>query len=644
VAAGAAAALVMALASTASAAWEPGEPKYGVGEDRNVPVELADGTTIYADVYFPTDEKTGEAATGEFPVTMVITPYGKAAARAVGQSSGEEEGENGLFKPLPLLVRRGYINVVTEIRGTGRSEGTFDLLDPQQGKDGAELVEWASKLPNANGEVGMYGPSYMGIIQFLTAGELGRKSPLKAILPVVTPNDPYRELFTSGGIMAGESNIPLLAVFVALPLLEPFLDEEFDPGVSVESVSGRPRSILESLLPLALEVLSGGDKSFDEKWWNERAPALRVKRIVKNRIPALLVGGWHDVFQRGSLMNFAALQNAYAGRRISAPMKKRQKLTSRYQVIQGPWSHIVAGEGFALERMALRWFDAWMRDERTGLEKVKNPVHVYDLGRDTWIDRRHYPLVEAPATQFFLDEGGALAASAPAAQQGADTVAFTGLSSPCSLTTEQYSLGAAALLLGAQGNPCLQEDTTIQAGPGALTYTTDAFTVPTTVAGPINATIFATSTRPDVQLVATIEDIAPSGSSRPLTSGALLGSFRALDERLSWTDPGGRMLLPHHPYTRASVSEVPTGGEVSRFDIEIPPTVATLAEGHSLRLTLTTSDTPHLMPTPNQLANLAGGVYGVQRHAAAASVVNVPMAAADDISTPCKICEGHELE
>ena len=628
-------------AAPASAAWEPGPAQFGVGKDRNVPVELTDGTTIYADVYYPTDEATGQAARGEFPVAMMITPYGKRGAAATGDISGEEEGGVGLFKTLPALVRRGYINVVTEIRGTGRSEGTFDLLDPQQGKDGAELVRWAARLPNANGDVGMYGPSYMGIIQLLTAGELGRRSPLKAILPVVTPNDPYRELFSSGGIVAAEANVPLLAVFIALPLIEPFLDEDAEPGASGEALSGRPASLLESLLPLAVSALTDGDRAYDEEWWNEREPATRLRRLVRNRIPALFVGGWFDVFQRGSLMNFAATQNLHAGRPQSAPMRKRQPVTSRYQVLQGPWSHVVAGEGFGLERMALRWFDTWLRGERTGLERVKNPVHVYDLGRKTWIDRRHYPLVEAPATTLYLQEGRGLGSEPPAGEQGADPVVWSGFSSPCSLTTEQYSLGAAAVLLGAEGNPCLQDDTTIQTGPGTLTYTTDPFTEPTTLAGPMAASIFATSTRPEVQLVATIEDVSPSGSSRPLSSGALLGSFRALDPSLSWLDRGGRLVLPHHPYTRASVAPVPTGGQVSRFDIEIPPTVATLEEGHSLRVTITTSDSPHLMPTPDQLGRLAGGVYGIQRNTGAASFVNVPLAPADDVSTPCRVCEGH---
>jgi hypothetical protein len=54
-------------------------------------------------------------------------------------------------------------------------------------------------------------------------------------------------------------------------------------------------------------------------------------------------------------------------------------------------------------------------------------------------------------------------------------------------------------------------------------------------------------------------------------------------------------------------------------------------------VTLTTSDTPHLSPLPQDLPNLVGGVYSVQRNRAHASYVNVPLA--NDYSFDrCPIC------
>jgi predicted acyl esterase len=92
----------------------------------------------------------------------------------------------------------------------------------------------------------------------------------------------------------------------------------------------------------------------------------------------------------------------------------------------------------------------------------------------------------------------------------------------------------------------------------------------TVVAGPIDATIYAASNRPDVELVATLEGVSPGGASKRLTSGALLGSFRKLAPGLTWRAPDGRPIAPYHPYTQASVKPVPTG-KVTRFDIESSP-------------------------------------------------------------------------
>ena len=54
------------------------------------------------------------------------------------------------------------------------------------------------------------------------------------------------------------------------------------------------------------------------------------------------------------------------------------------------------------------------------------------------------------------------------------------------------------------------------------------------------------------------------------------------------------------------------------------PTYATIAKGHSIRVTLSTADTPHLLPTLPELANLAGGVYQVQLGSSAVEIPLIP--------------------
>jgi hypothetical protein len=74
-------------------------------------------------------------------------------------------------------------------------------------------------------------------------------------------------------------------------------------------------------------------------------------------------------------------------------------------------------------------------------------------------------------------------------------------------------------------------------------------------------------------------------------------------------------VLPYHPYTQASARPV-TRGAVTEYQVQIFPTLATIAAGDRLRLTLSTVDTPHLTPLPGQLPKLAGGVYTIDRSAA----------------------------
>jgi predicted acyl esterase len=208
-----------------------------------------------------------------------------------------------------------------------------------------------------------------------------------------------------------------------------------------------------------------------------------------------------------------------------------------------------------------------------------------------------------------------------------------GANAPCSRELDQWSMGAFEDVTSPSnpnGDPCAQNDALNETGPGALTYTTAPFGQDTVLGGPVDATIYATSTRPDTEWVATLEDVAPDGTATPITTGALLGSLRAVDSSRSWTESDGRMILPYHPYTAQSQQPVPIG-TVTRFDIEIRPTFADLAAGHRLRLNLATSDLPTLLPTEADAANLLGGVYQVQRNQAAASYLEALTAPASEV-------------
>jgi hypothetical protein len=62
---------------------------------------------------------------------------------------------------------------------------------------------------------------------------------------------------------------------------------------------------------------------------------------------------------------------------------------------------------------------------------------------------------------------------------------------------------------------------------------------------------------------------------------------------------------------------------------------ATIAAGHSIRVTIGTDDSPALFPSVGQTVNLVGGIYGIQRGGSGASYVQLPLAAPGGIGAEC---------
>jgi uncharacterized protein len=609
-------------------AWSPGAARYGVGVDGNVPVTMVDGTVLRADVNYPTNAD-GSPAAGPFPVILTQTPYGKS-----GGSFSAGGGVN------TYLVERGYIHVVSDVRGTGGSQGSFGLFDPVQAQDGAALVRWAAALPRSTGEIGLLGLSYLGINQFFTAAAMGPDSPLKAIFPVVAGNDLYRDAAFRGGLIEAEFGPAYLGFTAAGNTITPLIEHRRDPAAIPGTLPGHLTGVATFQAASIVGISTGGDLAYDEAYWQERNPGRLLDRIVANDIAVFLVGGWRDLFQRGAPLNYSGLQNAAAGRPVWAPMAADQPASGRYQLLMGPWYHGNVGDGIDLNRIELAWFDHWLKGVDTGIVDTPTPLHVYDTGAKEWFDTARYPFEAAAPTTLYLGENGTLSRQAPTNSAGADPIVFTAVANPCRASTDQWSAGGLALFAESGGyeSPCSSgSPLSTQAGPGTLQYTSAPLPETSTVAGPIGVTIFATSTRPETEWVADIEDVGPDGTARPLSQGALLGSFRTLDPVRTWTAPDGKPIRPYHLSTRAAATPV-VPGEMTRYDIEVFPTLATLPAGHRLRLTLTTADTPPLLAPAPRFLDLLGGVYSVARHAGAASFVEIPLAPAGTLAQPCVLC------
>lgn len=153
-------------------------------------------------------------------------------------------------------------------------------------------------------------------------------------------------------------------------------------------------------------------------------------------------------------------------------------------------------------------------------------------------------------TPYYLQNGGSLTATAPVAS-GTDTITYTQPSLP----------------------------------GGALSYTSSPFVDGATLAGPITAKLYAGSSGTNLNLIATLYNLAPDGTATKLSSGSLVGSMRRLDQTRSWLDKGGVSI---RPYGTFAADDYLVPGQNYELDLRILPRVARLATGHAVRLSITT--------------------------------------------------------
>lgn len=471
------------------------------------------------------------------------------------------------------FVQRGYIAVTVRPRGTGTSGGQYDSQGPRDRQDGVEIVDWAAHLGGSNGKVGLEGCSGPGVLAINTAAAVGPNSPLKA---VVSACSGVGEAFPHGVFLNGGVATKNAA---ALPGIGDLI------GPTVTAYYQR----------LYADVLSGGDAAYARSYWNERGTIEDTRAIVRNNVPTLLWSGWNDVEDEGSLMTYAGLQNAVADRPAGGPMSLGQHVSGHYQVIVNNGSHTMGLD----PTIWLEWFDTFLKGENTGIDRTTTPMHLYEVGSARWINASTYPMVHKYQA-LYLGSDGALS-TRPRSVEGASQ----------SLAWQQPSLP-----------------------DGTLTYNSAPEPDGATLSGPIALTVYAKSSNTNLELIASLYDVAPDGTATLISNGALVGSQRALDQRKSWYDEHG---LAVRPYQTAVADHYLRPNLPYRLDVSLRPRQWSIAPGHALRLVLTTQapsaacatliplSTDPCFNTQPQSQSLPGGVYSILSDHRHPSTVDLPL-------------------
>jgi uncharacterized protein len=435
---------------------------FGVRVLRNVLIPLSDGVCVAGDLFLPDSP-------GSFPGLVSYYPYHK------------DDLIGALFDhPNRYFAARGYASVLVDLRGLGNSEGAaWDVGDPREATDGAEIVEWAAKQPWCDGNVGMWGMSYGGITSFKTAA-VGPPH-LKAIVPMNGGLDHYHDIVYPGGCFNCLGILGGWGPFMtAMNLMPPMYQ---DPD-------GRWYRLWRERLnaaraPYIMPYQQHPD--YDEYWKSKTIPGENIT------VPAFLIGAWRDIFPE-------AMVSAYE--RVRGPRR----------LLMGPWMHEMPDlASFAqVDYLAemLRWWDCWLKGEDNGV-RDEPPVVIYVQGHG-WRHESEWPIARTKDSLAYLnlDSGtGTLATKPPV---DATEVSYVG----------DPTVGVMAGLWDPTGTGL---GAPLDQGPDdlrSITFTGDPLQDAMEITGSPEATIYvAIDEGAEANLVVKLCDVSPDGHSALITTG-----------------------------------------------------------------------------------------------------------------------------
>jgi len=467
----------------------------------NQRVPMRDGITLSADVYLPVGEPARR------PVILSRTPYLKSDMITVTRAQE--------------FVKRGYAYVAMDVRARGDSDGENFHPYFNEGRDGYDSIEWCAAQEWSDGNVGTYGGSYLGAIQWLTA--LYQPPHLRAMAVLVPPSDPFVETptgvpgpqhlcwlhYVSGRVTQPMEAVNWERVYQHLPLVT--MDEQ------AGRVDWRWRKEFEHT-------------QLDDYW----QPLCYQHRFHELSVPALHISGWYDDEQVGTPLNYIGMTT----RGATPEARASQRL------LMGPWGHNVnasskVGEidfgGQAVIDLygeIGQWFDRWLR----GINVLSKPVRIFVMGENTWRDEQEWPLARTQWTPFYLHSDGRansrfgdgqLTTTAPAASEPADNYTYDpGSATP--FVTEQTSSQ-----IGGPDNYA-----SIQRRDDVLVYETEPLEQDTEVTGPIRVDLYASSSAPDTDFMAMLIDVWSNGFRQRLCDGMVRARFRDGMEHPTLIEPG----------------------------------------------------------------------------------------------------------
>lgn len=528
------------MAGTSASARE----QYDVKVETNVAMTTRDGINLRADIYRP-------EAPGKFPVILQRTPYDK-----------RNDVSTGL-----RFASHGFVFIDQDVRGRNSSEGDWYPFK-YESRDGYDAVEWAAGLPYSDGKVGLFGGSYVGATQMLAA--ISSPPHLAGIMPFVTATDYFEDWAYQGGAFqqllaqAWSSALSLdgltrRAAGTALPthwdLNRPPVDYPLlDPG--------------KTTADLAKYYFDWIDHPTYDDYWKQWSIQRNFDKI---QVPALVIGGWYDLFQDGSLRTYTGIKDK-GGSEAARNQVRLVMIVGGHAGGTQTIGDVDFGKKSVLDvtGLAIQWYDYLLKGVDDGISKQPR-VKLFVMGKDEWRTEDDWPLARAKSTSYYLHSKGK-----------ANTLSGDGTlntTSPETEPSDQYVYDPdqpvpthGGVVLGDTGHypPGPLDQRAVETRPDVLVYTTPAFKQDTEVTGHVTLELYVSSSAVDTDFVGKLIDVAPNGKAENLTDGILRARYRASEEKPELMNPG----------------------EVYKLSIDLWSTSNVFLAGHKLRLEIESSNFP----------------------------------------------------
>ncbi len=553
-------------------------------------ISMRDGVKLFTIVYSPKDHSQ------KYPMLFMRTPY------SIGPY-GKDKFRDQLG-PSKIFTREKYIYVYQDVRGKFMSGGIYEDVRPfipnkknnkdiDESSDVYDTIDWLIKnIENNNGKVGMYGISYPGF--YAAMGAINAHPALAA----VSPQAPIADWFIDDDFHHhGAFWLPHAFRFYSVfgiprpepinewpkPVFSPSTADGYKFFLEMGSFENTTTKYYKHQIPFWDTLMA--HPNYDE-FWQTRNTLPHFKDIK----PAVLtVGGWFDAEDL-----FGAL-NTYKSIEAKNP-------NAENMLVMGPWFHggWERSEGnklgnirfgsktseFYQNNIELPFFNFYLKGE--GNLNLPD-AYVFETGSNEWKKYSEWPPKNVNDDEIFLQPDGKLSF---------DKLNNTGESFDEYLSDPFKPVPYTQTTTYGMIREYMVEDQRFASTrPDVVVYETDELKENITVAGPIIADLYVSTSGTDADWVVKLIDVYPDSAkdNEPNPCNIKMGGFEMMVR-------GDVMRGKFRDSYKKPEPFVPN--KITNVNFTLPDINHTFLKGHKIMVQVQSSWFPLVDRNPQKFVNI----------------------------------------